>query len=108
MIGLVTRFIRYRRPSTAANFLLSLAALLHYASWFLVYQPETFDISGSWDFGPPRFGITTILVLGGLMLCWGTRNGLGRAFGVVAILAGFAVAYPGVVFPVEYVEGGSK
>jgi hypothetical protein len=96
LIGLVSRFIWHRRPSMAACYLLSLSVILHYASWFLRYQPV-----GDWSFGPPRFGVMTILVLAGLMLCWRATGRLGRAFGVVAILAGFAVVYPGAVFPVD-------
>lgn len=105
LIGLVSRFIWIRRPTMAACFLLSLSVILHYASWLLRYLPDGFDLIGDWSFGPTRPGVMTILVLGGLVFCWRATNGPGRAFGVVAILAGFAVVYPGIVFPVEYVQG---
>ena len=105
VIGLVARFIWQRRPSMAASYLLSLAVILHYVSWLLRYHPDGFVLLGDWSFGPTRFGVMTILVLGGLVFCWRAMSGLGRAFGVVAILAGFTVVYPGLVFPIEYADG---
>lgn len=104
LTGMVSRFIRLRRPSMAACYLLSLAVILHYVSWLLRYLPDGIDLIADWSFAPTRLGVMTILVLGGLVFCWRATNGLGRAFGVVAILAGFAVVYPGIVFPVEYVQ----
>lgn len=100
LIGLASRFIWLRRPSMVACYLLSLSVILHYASWLLRYQPF-----GDWSFGPTRLDLMTILVLGGLVFCWRATSGLGRDLGVVSILAGFAVVYPGIVFPVEYVQG---
>ena len=94
--------IRHRRPFRAACQLLSLAVLLLYGAWFLRYRPWGLD----WNLSPAALEVATVLVLGGLVLSWRAGGGLGRALGVLAILAGFAVVYPGVVFHIEFGEGG--
>lgn len=104
LIGLVSRFIWHRRPSMAAGCLLSLSVILHYVSWLLRYHPDGFDLMSDWSFWPTRLGVMTILVLGGLVFCWRATSNQGRAVGAVAIIAGFAVVYPGIMFPVEYVQ----
>ena len=91
----------------AANFCLSIGVLLLYASWFLRDQPAGFDLSGHWGFRPTGLEVMTILVLGGMAACWCAKTATGRIFGVIAIIAGFVVIYPGVVFPIEYLEGGT-
>ena len=102
VIGLVARFVRQRRLRNAASYFLSLAVVLYYVTWLLRYQLASLELIGDWGFGLTRFGLITILVLGGLALCWHATSGQSRAFGVAAILAGFALAYPGLVLPIEY------
>lgn len=101
-LGSLVRFIWLRRPSQAANWLFSLGVLLLYASWFLIFQPVELGFGDNWAFGLSRIGATTVLVLGGLFLCWRASSKTAKTSGVLAIVAGFAVIYPGALFPVEY------
>ena len=91
-----------------SHWLLSLSVILFYYSMVLRYLFGELDRGFDCGLQLTRFDVSAAMIPAGLFCCWFGNSRWIKGLGVAVIVAGFAIVFPGLLYPIEGVETGSS